>query len=72
MINPGKKEFKGIIAHFYTAGLMLPIGKHGLKIAAKLFNAGLLRVFFWVSIPLGKVMLVIIDVPPVTFTGTCT
>ena len=65
MVDLGKKKFKGVIAHFHATGLMLSIGKHALKIAAKLFSAGLFRIFF-------KELLKIIDVPPVTFTGTST
>jgi len=62
MVIVGEKEPQGIIAHFYTARLMIAVGKHRLKVSPQFFNTGMFRVFF------AKVT-VIDNVPPVTLTG---
>jgi len=59
MVNVGKKEMEGIVAHFYTAGFMAPIGEHALEIGPEFPNPRLPRVFF-------AKFSVIINVPPVT------
>lgn len=61
MVNVGEKEPQGVIPHFYTARLVVPVGEHTLKIGPEFFNSRVLRVF------LAKVT-VIYNVPPVTFT----
>ena len=60
MIDMDKKEPKRIIAHFYVAGLVRPISEHGLEIGSEFFYSGGKWVF------LMKV-LVIVNVPPITF-----
>jgi len=65
MVNLGKEKFKGVIPHFYAAGLVISIGKHGLKIIPEFFNVCLFRIF-------SAEFCIILDMPPVTFTGACT
>jgi hypothetical protein len=65
VVDVGKKKPQGVIAHFYTARLVVPVGEHTLKIGPEFFNSRAFRVFF------AKVT-VIHNVPPVTFSGSFT
>ena len=62
MVNVSEKEMQGVVAHFYTPRLVVPIGEHTLKVGPELINSRLLRVFT-------AKLTVIFDVPPVTFAG---
>ena len=45
MVNVSEKEMQGVVAHFYTARLVVPIGEHTLKVGPELINSRLFRVF---------------------------
>lgn len=59
MVNVREKETEGIVAHFYAARFVLPIGEHRLEITPQFFDARLFRAF-------ADKTAIIIDVPPIT------
>lgn len=65
VINICKEETQGIVAHFYAARFVVPVGEHRLEITPQLFNARLFRVF-------ADKTPIVIDVPPITRAGTVT
>jgi hypothetical protein len=65
MIDIYKKKSKGIIAHFHTARLVVPIGEHRLKIGSELFSARAFRIFT-------MKLSIIFNVPPISFPGAVT
>ena len=59
MVNVREKETEGIVAHFYAARFVVPIGEHRLEITPQFFDARLFRAF-------ADKTAIIIDVPPIT------
>jgi hypothetical protein len=65
MVYVCKEEPEGIVAHFYTARFVVPVGEHRLEITAQFFNTCLFRVFT-------NKTAIVINVPPITRAGTVT
>jgi hypothetical protein len=65
MVDVHKKKLERIVAHLHAARFVIAIGEHGLEISSQLVDTDSLRV------PVNKLS-IILDVPPIRLSCTCT